>query len=356
MAKSKPSWEGILLTLIKDVIESKTGRIIAVCILLLVGCAWLFRDQLFSRWKSRPVVEASGRVLTGAVHDADTHAPIPNLAVYTETRKGTTNELGQYELSLDSTNYQAGDRITVFTNNPEYGAAENTGTIGNNFHLDLAIRKNPSSTFAVGVVKDEKTGEAIQGIEIEAELEGDNLQTPSVRTDNFGRFRIPFEKSQLGSNKFVRLLLTDPGFHYATPVTGIPQNITSFITIPLQKRTSPTIHFRIAGFTRTIPLQPGDRIGIEAYGNMRLGEHIGTSDPDGRTSGLGGFPIGFWSRVKNLNHGCLLYRITGDQEWQFAGKKMHFTATHPGTLELQVNDNKQDDNSGAYEVDVTREP
>ena len=45
-------------------------------------------------------------------------------------------------------------------------------------------------------------------------------------------------------------------------------------------------------------------------------------------------------------------RISGENEWNLAGKEIEFIAQNEGYLEFQINDNQQSDNEGKYKVKV----
>jgi len=292
------------------------------------------------------------RELTGVVTDNVTHAPISNLTIFTQASKTITNDLGQFILKLDSMKADPGDVIKIYTTNDEYGAAETTCTISNDFTFDFSIPKDASTKFATGLIRDEETGEGIVGLEITAELEGDSLKVTPVKTDSFGQFVILLDNQQLRNARDIRLLIRDPRSRYATPDASL-ENINSFINIPLQRRTDPTT-IAVSGYTETnITLNAGSIVDIEANSNIRLGRVLGSSGPEGRVDGPLGVSLEYYCIVPTFNCGSLLYKISGDSTWTVAGKRIRFVANKEGNLIFQINFNHHLD--GSYAVEVTLE-
>jgi hypothetical protein len=317
-------------------------------LILLVVAGFIIHEYHPFDSKSPRQPSDAHRELTGVVTDNITHIPIAHLTLFTQTSKTVTNDLGQFILKLDS-KAEPGDVIKIYTTNDEYGAAETACTISNDFTFDFSILKDASTKFATGLIKDEKTGEGIVGLEITAELDGDSLQVTPVKTDSFGRFEILLNNQQLRNARDVRLLIRDPRSRYSTPDASL-ENINSFINIPLQRKIVPTT-FAVSGYTETnIILNAGSIVDIEANSNIRLGRILGSSGPEGRVDGPLGVSLEYYCIVPTFNCGSLLYKISGDSTWKVAGKRIRFVADKEGNLIFQINFNGHLD--GSYAVDV----
>jgi len=295
----------------------------------------------------------SSITLSGLVKDDVTNTPIPNLAVYIKGNTCFTDSLGRYTLPLDPA-CKPGDALTLYTNNTEYGAHESPCILPADYHLDIAIPKDASSRFVIGIIKDARTNEPIPDIEVLAEVEDVNIHVDPVTTDSFGKFKIPISKLQLRNEHDVRLLLKDHNHRYKTPAEPALQNINSFLILALEKQSHPPITLQVNSFTPTkIFIKAGSVTEIEAQGNINLGPFVGTTDPDGKGSGVFNLSLRKYCIASHINHGALMYRLTGDADWQVAGRKAHFISSRDGFLEFQINDNKQADNEGAFDVTVS---
>ena len=122
---------------------------------------------------------------------------------------------------------------------------------------------------------------------------------------------------------------------------------------------APTYHtqsFQIRTYTpKAILVKKGDEIVIHPSGSMIIGEWLGTSTPKGKESGLFGFSITRYSFFQKIPHAALLYKFSweSNNSWKYCGEKIQIVAPNSGYLEFNINDNKQGDNSGAYDVKVS---
>ena len=93
----------------------------------------------------------------------------------------------------------------------------------------------------------------------------------------------------------------------------------------------------------SVVLSSGDRVLIEAEGEITLGTFAGNGGPDG-IEGFTNYRI-----APAFKHGSLLYRI-GSGDWQLAGSSVTFVATNSGNLEFKVNDSDPSNNRGYFSV------
>lgn len=99
-------------------------------------------------------------------------------------------------------------------------------------------------------------------------------------------------------------------------------------------------------------IKKGNLINLRASGSMRVGKWVGNSTPEGKTSGVGGFPLEDYNLVADKNHAALLYRISPNDAWEAVVGIDEFEAAKDGVLEFLVNDKDVSNNSGAYKVVV----
>ena len=106
---------------------------------------------------------------------------------------------------------------------------------------------------------------------------------------------------------------------------------------------------------QAIAVRKGDEIIIHPSGSMTIGEWLGTSTPKGKESGLFGFPIDRYSFFPNIPHAALMYKFSEepDNAWKYCGEKREIIAPSSGFLEFHINDKEQNDNIGAYDVEVS---
>lgn len=99
-------------------------------------------------------------------------------------------------------------------------------------------------------------------------------------------------------------------------------------------------------------IKKGNLINLRASGSMRVGKWVGNSTPEGKTSGVDGFPLEDYNLVADKNHAALLYRISPNDAWEAVVGIDEFEAAKDGVLEFLVNDKDVSNNSGAYKVVV----
>ena len=92
-----------------------------------------------------------------------------------------------------------------------------------------------------------------------------------------------------------------------------------------------------------ITLYAGDRINMEAWGEISFGTFAGSGGPNGIT-GFSSYNI-----VPGFNHGSLLYRI-GSGNWSAVGESKTFVADISGKLQMMVNDNDPSNNTGNFSI------
>ncbi len=110
----------------------------------------------------------------------------------------------------------------------------------------------------------------------------------------------------------------------------------------------------------SLPVRKGDRVRIRAGGQVRVGSSVGVTTPAGKTHmvvlGLQ-FPIDpVYNLVRQWPHGALIYRLATDAgpQWRLCGGACEWVAPATGNLEIsfQLNDAVQEDNEGAYLVEI----
>ncbi len=278
--------------------------------------------------------------------------PVRRIAVYTAYATVFTDDLGRYVLPLAGcTSCKPGDKISIYTFDQDIGSSEVTCVISNDYKFDFSIIRN-AKLFIYGMVVNSLTGEGLANMEVKIMAD---IDMDPVVTNSFGQFTMPVTLGMLrnqGMNA-VLLLARDPAKRWK-PVKSDPEffQINAFIRIKMLPSQSASI--KVSGFLRTtICFKKGDVISIEASGHITVGIFVGNSTPDGREFGVGGLSLAAYNIVEKFNHAALMYRISGESEWRLAGKKKSFLAGRDGCIEFQINDNKQADNDGAYDVEVT---
>jgi hypothetical protein len=114
--------------------------------------------------------------------------------------------------------------------------------------------------------------------------------------------------------------------------------------LSISKDTSTAIH-----------IHKGDSIIIRAGGMMRVGAFIGSCGPEGvpNNKGVFGVSIAEYNYFKEWNHAALFYRFAKTSDWQFYEKtNARYLAAEDGILDIGINDKKQTDNKGHYDVVV----
>jgi hypothetical protein len=98
----------------------------------------------------------------------------------------------------------------------------------------------------------------------------------------------------------------------------------------------------------------GSTVSVRASGSIRVGSFVGVVDPQGTEQGFMGAPLGdSYDLIRSLQHGALMCRMTGEQDWRLCAANLTFQSPLDGCLEFQINDNDQGNNSGAFDVNVS---
>ena len=103
-----------------------------------------------------------------------------------------------------------------------------------------------------------------------------------------------------------------------------------------------------------INVRKGELVQITAAGTINVGPFVGDSGPDGRESGLLGFPLAKYNIVREFRHAVLMFKLNEADNWVVCGANVKFRSAKDGELIFQVNDNDQGNNSGAYKVEIQK--
>jgi hypothetical protein len=138
---------------------------------------------------------------------------------------------------------------------------------------------------------------------------------------------------------------------HATPgPTGAP------LASPPRTPSSQSKRFVVSGFLATdVCVKPGDRIEIRAGGVIVLGSYVGRSGPAGRDT-WEGLPAPIDRRYRKQQEfrvGALLFRFKGESRWRLVGEGTELATPRAGCLEFEINDAEPENNSGAFNVEVT---
>jgi hypothetical protein len=116
-------------------------------------------------------------------------------------------------------------------------------------------------------------------------------------------------------------------------------------------------------------MQVGEKVDVRSRGIVRVGTFSGYTGSEGSGIGFAGLPVyGIYNVDPALPNGALLCRIEGEDTWHlcaarggagiyqfpFSWHDVPFTATRAGWLEFTVNDLDRQDNSGAFQVVVSK--
>lgn len=95
----------------------------------------------------------------------------------------------------------------------------------------------------------------------------------------------------------------------------------------------------------TIYLNIGDKVYMEAGGEVTLGTFAGNGEPpgiDGYTS---------YNRIEGFKHGSLLFRV-GNKNWDSVNYEKIFTVSENGNLQFIINDNDPSNNNGYFWINI----
>ncbi len=116
-------------------------------------------------------------------------------------------------------------------------------------------------------------------------------------------------------------------------------------------------------------LSAGDEVEVRSRGIVRVGTFSGYTGPEGSGIGFAGLPVyGIYNVVPSLPNGALMCRVAGESAWQlcaarsstliyqlpFTWRNVTLVAPSAGCLEFTVNDMDRQDNSGAFQVVVSK--
>jgi hypothetical protein len=273
----------------------------------------------------------------------------------------TTDSQGTFTILLNNCDdCTPGKSLKVYVNS-KYGYAEDDYVIPEDAvkrPMEITIYEN-NKILISGTVKDKDSGRFIKGISVRINIPNYEVEIPDVVTDEFGQFKIVVNKQGIGDAQAITLLFMDKisnNYKDKETITYINQYVS--LNVDLEKCETCGEHhtFNIGGFVETkISLQPGDILKIQASGLIRVGPFVGTSGPKGidGDKGFAGGSLAAYNITTSCNHGCLLYRTSSGGQWQCYSEGTSVSIQDGGTLQFQVNDNDQGNNSGSYKVEIT---
>ena len=304
------------------------------------------------------VIAQGQTILRGIVRDKYSGQAIKtaHLSIIGGDRKMTASD-GEFELNLYNT-YDPGTIIKIFITHEKYGSQEVEVTLKKNLPIEIIEITQSKSILIVGTVRSEKSGSFIKGIQISPQsiYFSPGLKPPTFSADEEGRFFIDLPKSYLIKQiDYLELLFHDPKGRYLDHKETV--NINSPLEISLEERSEPiyqesiTVKGRI---TVDVPVESGRVLRIKADGNIQLGGFLGMSDPEGKDTGVFNIPIDAYNIAPEANHGSLIVRFSDTQAWQFCSKACEFEIEKSEIVQLtlDINDIKQENNIGAYEVEL----
>lgn len=306
-------------------------------------------------------------ILTLLLFSLHTHAQSQQLKGSVKSKNGTvvsniwvsilggdhvlTDNNGSFILSTNGCNCSIGKEITLLVFNDIYGFHRIPKTINQDYTMLLEIERKPNIVGIPGTIRDSKTRKLLKGINLKILSKIVGSRIPAVETDEYGTFIFYLKKDIIGTEQYLEFILTDPNDKYQDKQVVLP--IGSPIEVFMTENANVHDQIEVARFLTTpIKVSPGDEVHIKASGSIKVGSWVGNSLPKGRTSGLLSADISAYNIVPKFNHAALLYRISGDSQWQFAGEDIEFIAQRDGYLEFEVNDIDKSNNSGAYQVRV----
>ncbi len=107
--------------------------------------------------------------------------------------------------------------------------------------------------------------------------------------------------------------------------------------------TSKIVDVSSSSSTTSIQVKAGDRLKLQASGEISLGFFAGSGGPDG----IEGYEI--YRKVSALRHGALIGRV-GDGDWFLVGSGKELVTQTDGILYLEVNDSDPSNNQGKFTV------
>lgn len=328
----------------------------------------LVRIAFFILLSSR--VSAQLTTLSGRLRYINNQA-VAGATVYValESTSGSviTDSNGAFRLGVFKNVYPPGARIILIvkikelnqlTNREETYDYEIEETVPASYAFDrsIMIDKRQSRKIVFGTVMN-RDHEALAGIKIF--LKSDNLDARSLseETDQSGYFRFSIPKSiVLSEFEHAGIQTVDLSGKYRSFSNIVDVRGTVSVTLEKDSRNASHLEYSVPGLTRVTleRIRQGDKVRISTDGSIRVGQFVGNSTPEGKTSGVLGLSLEQYNIVPSFPHGALMYRFATDNKWRLCGRGFDFVSASNGPLDIifQVNDNDQANNSGSYTVRV----
>lgn len=273
----------------------------------------------------------------------------------------STDDKGYYSIDLSQCKTcSAGETVKIYVNS-SIGYADREITIPNNPSLkpfDIEISEN--SKLAVnGIIRDKRTGKFLKGIKVVIVIQNYDLTIPSTLSDDNGVFQIIIRKEGITNMQAIQVLFSDPNNNKYKDLEKVAF-INQFepIKVDMEECSDCGAHYnlKINSFYKSkIKVEEGDLVTIKAGGVMKVGGFVGNSGPEGipNNRGVLGMSLEVYNYFKIWNHAALTFRFGDKDEWKYYNEKENkFIAQKSGFMEFGINDNQQNDNEGAYEVEI----
>jgi hypothetical protein len=308
-------------------------------------------------------MECQTRKIVGIVYeinDANTKKPVPPGAQVFIPGIGsaTTDSKGYYSIDISQcASCTTGTTLMIYANSiVGYGEKEYIIPINPALKpFDIGIKEN-SKLALTGVIKDKKTGKSVKGVKVSVLIQNTTKIAP-VKTDEEGFFYLMIRKDGISNMQAIQLIITDEQGRYKDIEKAVFINQYEPIKIELEPCTNCGSIYRYkidSNIKLNIKIEAGDEIMIKATGSIKVGPLVGNSGPEGIRNGVLGFSLSDYNYFPEWNHAALLYRFGEKDEWKCYSNNSEnkYIAQAAGYLEFAVNDSYQDDNSGAYEVEL----
>ncbi|MEM6320729.1 MAG: hypothetical protein AAF960_23880 [Bacteroidota bacterium] len=299
-------------------------------------------------------------VLRGSIVQQSDGVAISGASVYIlgidETK---TDSNGSFALDLsDCTDCTANKQLFIKVNS-DYGFTEEIRSVAAaNYPITIKVPRN-NKLIISGRVKDKQTGAFLQGIQVKPIL-GSTQVTPQ-ETNAFGEFEFVFNKRNIGhgGRQAVNLAFRDADAGKYRDLEGwFPTGLPLSIELEECADCGTNYELKVGGNRKSgIKIERGDEVIIKASGSIKLGVWVGNSGPEGLKAGVGGISLAAYNynELQHWNHAVLCFRFSSNEPWKYYDpqKVNAYYAQSDGYLEFLINDKKQWDNTGAYEVQVT---
>lgn len=305
---------------------------------------------------------AQAQVLRGIITGDDGSVPKSTKVFILGVGESDIDANGAYSISLSScTGCDVGAVISVNVNS-DYGSAREDFTIPKNLSMSSFNITVPRNNMIVitGTVKDRSSGRYISGIKVTPVIPNSSLNVPSVNTNSTGIFRFVISKRGVGSSQTIHLIFTDPvNGNYLDFEKIAYTNQYAPLTIELDKCKTCGIDrdtIKVDGYEKTsVFVKAGEIVELKASGSIKVGSFVGNSHPEGKAEGVFNLSLGDYNIIRKFNHAALMYRFDKNEPWKAydPNSKNSYVPQKDGFLEVEVNDNKQSDNSGYYTVEIS---